>query len=114
MHQCRIISKVFMVSIAFFLGACRLSGPCKRVGLRALPLDKDPQRSENMVAANFDLANPSQFSSLRDLIHVEKEFIIHAHFAPSCGTASRCQSTRRTETAEIRRAPGWTEVVRSE
>ena len=59
-----------------------------------LPINKDPQRSENMVVANFDLTDPSHFSSLRDLIHVEKEFIVHAHLAPSCGTASRARNIK--------------------
>ena len=83
-------SKALILEV--FSGTCRLSSACKRTGLRVLPIDKDPQRSENMVVANFDLTNPDQFSSLKDLIGVEKEFIVHAHFAPSCGTSSRARN----------------------
>ena len=85
-------SKALILEV--FSGTCRLSSACKRTGLRVLPIDKDPQRSENMVVANFDLTNPDQFSSLKDLIGVEKEFKVHAHFAPSCGTSSRARNIK--------------------
>ena len=77
-----------------FAGTCRLSAACKQVGLRALPVDKDVHRSENLIDANFDVTNPHQLKSLRDLITAEKEFIVHAHFAPSCGTASKARNKK--------------------
>ena len=39
--------------LEIFAGTCRLSAACKQVGLRALPIDKDVHRSENLIAANF-------------------------------------------------------------
>ena len=70
-------------------GTCRLSAACKQV---YRPCTQ--HRSESLVAANFDVTNPHQFNSLKELIFAEREFIVHAHFAPSCGTASKARDIK--------------------
>ena len=74
--------------VEFFSGSCRLSKACRKLGLRALPIDKDPKRAESCAVANYDLSDPQQYSTLVEVLHAERESIIHAHCAPSCGTAS--------------------------
>ena len=44
--------------------------------------------------ANYDLSDPQQYSTLVEVLHAERESIIHAHCAPSCGTASRARGRK--------------------
>ena len=48
-------------------------------------------RSENQVVAKYDLCDPGQFGTLVKLVQLERHRLVHAHFAPSCGTASRAR-----------------------
>ena len=62
--------------------------------MRALPIDKDPRRAENCAVANYDLSDPQQYATLVEVLTAEKDAIVHAHCAPSCGTASRARGRR--------------------
>ena len=77
--------------IEVFAGSCRLSKACRRIGLRTAAVDKDPARSENFPIYQCDLTNASEFALLMQYIEAEKEELLHVHFAPSCGTASRAR-----------------------
>ena len=77
--------------LEIFAGSCRLSKVCRGAGLEALSVDKDVSRAENAVVANFDLCNSSQYNSLVALIRAERHRLVHAHVAPSCGTASKAR-----------------------
>jgi len=59
-----------------------------------LPIDKDPKRAESCAVANYDLSDPQQYSTLVEVFHAERESIVHAHCAPSCGTASRASGRK--------------------
>jgi hypothetical protein len=50
-----------------FSGTCRLSKACRKFGLRALPVD----------IANYDLTDQQQYKTLVEVLHVEKDFIVH-------------------------------------
>ena len=80
--------------VEIFSGSCRLSKACRKLGLRALPIDKDPKRAESCAVANYDLSDPQQYSTLVEVFHAERESIVHAHCAPSCGTASRASGRK--------------------
>ena len=80
--------------VEIFSGSCRLSKACRKFGLRALPIDKDPRRAENCAVANYDLSDPQQYATLVEVLKAEKDAIVHAHCAPSCGTASRARGRR--------------------
>ncbi|CAK9027785.1 Sodium channel protein 60E, partial [Durusdinium trenchii] len=54
-------------------------------------IDKDPGRSENFPVYVCDITNEEQFLNLRTYLEKERSAILHAHFAPSCGTASRAR-----------------------
>ena len=75
-----------------FAGSCRLSQQCRRLGLRAFSIDKDPSRSEGAVVAKFDLTNKDDFKAILQYVDAEASNVIHAHFAPACGTASMARS----------------------
>jgi len=80
--------------VVFLAGSCRLRKACGKLGLRALPIDKDPKRAESCVVENYDLTDPQQYSTLVEVLHAEKDFLVHAHCAPSCGTASRARGRK--------------------
>ena len=77
--------------LEIFAGSCRLSKACRGLGLQALSVDKDVSRAEKAVVAKYDLCNADQFRSLVKLVKAEKGRLVHAHFAPSCGTASKAR-----------------------
>eukprot|EP00435_Cladocopium_sp_Y103_P072300 s179_g39.t2 len=68
-----------------------LSKACKDVGLRATAVEKDKNRSENFAIFPCDLTNAEDFLQLQNYIEAESEALVHAHFAPSCGTCSRAR-----------------------
>ena len=88
----RPLSKGLVFEI--FAGTGRLSFACRQLGLRALPIDKDPKRAEKVISANFDVTDADQLQRLLELVHAEKDNIIHAHFAPSCGTSSKARNIK--------------------
>lgn len=77
--------------LEIFAGSCRLSKACKEAGLRCTAVDKDPKRSEQFPVYICDLGDAEQFDLLKSYIEAEKESILHVHFAPGCGTASRAR-----------------------
>eukprot|EP00435_Cladocopium_sp_Y103_P019375 s340_g4.t1 len=77
-----------------FAGTCRFSKACRDAGLRSLAIDKDPKRSENFPVANFDLTKPHDYETVCKLVEAEQSHLVAAHFAPSCGTASRAREKR--------------------
>ena len=80
--------------VEIFSGTCRLSKACRKYGLRALPVDKDPRRAEHCTVANYDLTDAEQYKTLVAVLEAEKEMLVHAHCAPSCGTASRARGRK--------------------
>eukprot|EP00435_Cladocopium_sp_Y103_P039661 s4259_g10.t1 len=77
-----------------FAGTCRFSKACRDVGLRSIAIDKDPKRSENFPVANFDLTKVHDYETVCKLVEAEQKHLVAAHFAPSCGTASRARERR--------------------
>ena len=77
--------------LEIFAGTCRLSKACRGLGLEALSVDKDVNRAENAVVAKYDLCDANQFATLEKLVRAERHRLVHVHFAPSCGTASRAR-----------------------
>ena len=80
--------------VEIFAGSCRLSKACKDVGFRATAVDKIKSRSENFTVYQCDLGDPLQLKLLKEYLAAEAESLVHAHFAPSCGTASRAREKR--------------------
>eukprot|EP00435_Cladocopium_sp_Y103_P049576 s2642_g15.t1 len=61
------------------------------VGLRATAVEKDKNRTENFSIFPCDLTNAEDFKQLQQYVEAESESLVHAHFAPSCGTCSRAR-----------------------
>ena len=80
--------------LEIFAGSCRFSKACKNLGFRVLAVDKNPKRAENFPVASFDLTRPHDFSTVCKFAEAESEDLLLAHFAPSCGTASKARERK--------------------
>ena len=74
-----------------FSGSCRLSKACKNVGFRVAAVDKDVNRSENFPIYQCDITNSNERELLFQYVEAEDADLLHCHFAPICGTASRAR-----------------------
>ena len=68
--------------LEIFAGTARLSRAIRDVGMSAMAVDKDSQRAQSVHIATY---------ALSDFIVKHSHMILWAHFAPSCGTASRAR-----------------------
>ena len=59
-----------------------------------LAVDKNPRRAENFPVASFDLTRPHDFNTVCKFAEAEREDLLLAHFAPSCGTASKARERK--------------------
>ena len=78
------------IVLEVFAGSCRLSKACRGLGLEAVAIDHRSQRSENFPIFHADLTNNDDLKRV-EYIDVEAGNLLHAHFAPACGTASRAR-----------------------
>ena len=79
------------IVLEVFAGSARLSKACRDVGLEAVAIDQTSSRSEQFPIFQIDVTSVEGVDKLESFIDVERDFILHAHFAPSCGTASRAR-----------------------
>ena len=79
------------IILEIFAGSARLSKACRRLGFEAVAVDQTKDRSEQFPIFQIDVTDSQSFLELESFIDVEKDAILHAHFAPSCGTASRAR-----------------------
>ena len=84
-------SKRSCLILEIFSGSCRLSRACRDAGFRVTAVDKDETRAENFAIYKCDVTNSEDLALLLQYIEAEKEELLHLHFAPSCGTASRAR-----------------------
>ena len=93
-QNAQLTSQSVGLVLEVFAGSCRLTKACRKAGLRALGIDKDPKRAENETVAVYDICEPDQLQALLTVIDCERSQLVHAHFAPSCGTASTARERR--------------------
>ena len=79
------------IILEIFAGSARLSKACRKLGFEAVAVDQTKDRSEQFPIFQIDVTDSQSLSALESFIDVEKDAILHAHFAPSCGTASRAR-----------------------
>ena len=77
--------------LEIFAGTARLTRAVRDAGMSAMAIDKDSQRAQSVHIASYDLNEPDQLHALCDFIGKHHQLILWAHFAPSCGTASRAR-----------------------
>lgn len=80
--------------LEIFAGTARLTRAVRDAGMSAMAIDKDANRAQSVHIANYDLNDPDQLAALCDFIGKHYHLILWAHFAPSCGTASRARGSR--------------------
>ena len=80
--------------LEIFAGSCRVSKACKNLGFRVLAVDKNPRRAENFPVASFDLTRLHDFDAVCKFAEAESDNLLLAHFAPSCGTASKARERK--------------------
>ena len=79
------------IILEIFAGSARLSKACRKLGFEAVAVDQTKDRSEQFPIFQIDVTDSQSLHELESFIDVEKDAILHAHFAPSCGTASRAR-----------------------
>ena len=62
--------------------------------LQSVSSGQNPKRAENFPIASFDLTRPHDFSTVCKFVEAEREDLLLAHFAPSCGTASKARERK--------------------
>ena len=77
--------------LEIFSGTGRLTRAIKDLGMQGMAVDKDSRRSQSVHVANYDLNEPDQLDAMCEFISKHQKQILWAHFAPSCGTASRAR-----------------------
>jgi len=77
--------------LEIFAGTARLTRAVRDLGMAAMAVDKDNSRAQSVHVACYDLNEPDQLQALCDFIERHRHQILWAHFAPSCGTASRAR-----------------------
>ena len=85
----RSLDEVMVLEI--FAGSARLTRAIRDIGMAAMAVDKDSTRAQSVHVACYDLNDPDQLQALCDFISKHHHQILWAHFAPSCGTASRAR-----------------------
>ena len=85
-------------------GSARLSKTFRKLGLRAMAIDKTTSRGCGAEILVLDLTFDSQLQLLLDIITAEKDRI-----APPCGTASRARE-RPIKTTLLKKQTGTTTV----
>ena len=83
----RSLDEVMVLEI--FAGTARLTRAIRDIGMAAMAVDKDSTRAQSVHVACYDLNDPDQLEALCVFISKHHHQILWAHFAPSCGTASR-------------------------
>ena len=77
--------------LEIFAGTARLTRAIRDLGMSAMAVDKDSSRAQSVHVACFDLNDPDQLQALCVFIEKHQHQILWAHFAPSCGTASKAR-----------------------
>ena len=80
-----------VILLEIFPGTGRLTRAIRDLDMSAMAVDKDKSRAQSVHVACYDLNDPDQLQALCDFIERHHSKILWAHFAPSCGTASRAR-----------------------
>ena len=72
-------------------GSARLTKTFRKMGVRALAVDRTRERSCGTDIMVLDLTNANQLQLLLDILHAERDRLLLVFIAPPCGTASRAR-----------------------
>lgn len=82
-----------LICIEIFSGSGRLTAAIRKLGMRAVAIDRSSQRTSGPVTI-LDLTKEQDLEYLLQFIKSEKDNIILVHLAPPCGTASAARNRR--------------------
>ena len=88
-----------LICIEIFSGSGRLTAAIRKIGIRAVAIDRSSQRTTGPVTL-LDLTKSSDLQYLLNFIETEKDNILLIHMAPPCGTASAARNRRRKHLEE--------------
>ena len=88
-----------LICIEIFSGSGRLTAAIRKLGMRAVAVDRSAQRTKGPVTI-LDLTKPDDLRYLLNFIESEKDNIMLVHLAPPCGTASAARNRRHKRLEE--------------
>ena len=88
-----------LICIEIFSGSGRLTAAIRKLGMRAVAVDRSAQRTKGPVTI-LDLTKPDDLRYLLNFIESEKDNIMLVHLAPPCGTASAARNRRHKHLEE--------------
>ena len=88
-----------LICIEIFSGSGRLTAAIRKLGMRAVAVDRSAQRTKGPVTI-LDLTKPDDLRYLLNFIESEKDNIMLVHLAPPCGTVSAARNRRHKHLEE--------------
>ena len=85
-----------LLRIEIFSGSGRLTATIRKMGMRAVAIDRSSDRTSGPVMT-LDLTKPDDLEFLKIFIISERANIVYIHLAPPCGTCSAARSKRRRD-----------------
>ena len=88
-----------LLRIEIFSGSGRLTASIRKLGLRAVAIDRGASRTSGPVTI-LDLTKTDDLDFLKNFIISERHNIIYIHMAPPCGTCSAARNKRHRDLEE--------------
>ena len=85
-----------LLCIEIFSGSGKLTATIRRLGLRAVAIDRSSSRTSGPVT-HLDLTTREDLDFLKNFIASERENLIYVHLAPPCGTCSAARNKQRKD-----------------
>lgn len=85
-----------LICIEIFSGSGKLTASIRRLGMRAVAIDRSSNRTSGPVTI-LDLTKDEDMEFLENFIKSEKENIMLVHLAPPCGTSSAARNKRHPD-----------------
>ena len=85
-----------LLCIEIFLGSGRLTAAIRKIGMRAVAIDRSADRTSGPVMT-LDLTKADDVEFLKNFIISERMNIVYIHIAPPCGTCSAARNKRHRD-----------------
>ena len=82
-----------LLCIEIFSGSGKLTATIRKLGLRAVAIDRSSSRTTGPVT-HLDLTKQDDLEFLKNFIRSERGNLIYVHLAPPCGTCSAARNKR--------------------
>ena len=85
-----------LLCIEIFSGSGRLTAAIRKMGMRAVAIDRSSERTSGPVMT-LDLTKADDLEFLKNFIISERMNIVYIHMAPPCGTCSAARNKRHRD-----------------